>query len=361
MKKNLLSVAVLTLALASCSKSEEATPSYQTPTGAEIVVRATSENSSTRTVLAGEKFTDVEWVSGDAMNFYSVVTTDGKITSKLPGDATLQQGTKLTTTGSGSSADFTAEDTTVDLTKAKASDDSPIDATDFFALTPYLDNGGKAAANIKLNNSDGGARGTIYFRMPADQIYVKNSFDPAVAFAFAKSTSVEGPFTFINQFGVLRLNLKGTEKVVVKSIAVTANNGEDGSKRFLTGFINACSAEDIANGKNIAVSGAEGTIKFQTVTMSCGDGVTLAADATAFNVVLIPVSDVTVAITYNDGTEDKTWTGVTKSAITRSGLTNMPEIDLTPSAGGDDKPAADGNNSTEGLTDNEGGSWEPAA
>ncbi len=350
MKKIQFTAAILMLALASsCSKTEE----FDSPVieNEQVVVYATSESSQTRTALSGEGYTDVVWESGDAMNFYPVVLTDGVISSKLPGDAALQMGTKLTTTGSGSSAYFKASDSTVDLTQATASDNSSVAATNYFALTPYLDNGGTAAANVKLNNADGATRGTIYFRMPNAQTYYENTYDPAVAFAFAKSEDINA-LTFYNQFGVLRLNITGADTQKIKSIEVTANNDAEGATRYLSGFINACTKAEFDEGKTLSVSGTEGTTKFQSITMSCGDGVALSSEATAFNIVLIPFTGVTVTITYDDNGTETTIEKVTNSAIARSGLTNMATISLS----GDVSTDPD-NGSTESL-DKTDGTWD---
>ncbi len=344
MKRIQFSAAILMLALtSSCSKTEELdSPAIENE---QIVVYATSESSQTRTALSGEGYTNVVWEPGDAMNFYPVVLTDGVITSKLPGDAALQMGTKLTTTGSGSSAYFKASDSTVDLTQATASDNSSVDATNYLALTPYLDNEGTAAANIKLNNADTSTRGTIYFRMPNTQTYYENTYDPSVAFAFAKSDDIDA-LTFYNQFGVLRLNITGATTQKIKSIEVTANNDASGNKRYLAGFINACTKEEFDGGKTLGVSGTEGKTKFQSITMSCGDdGVALSSEATAFNIVLIPFTGVTVTITYDDDGTEATLTKVTDSPIARSGLTNMTAISLSE---------GDENSGTESLTLSDG-------
>ncbi len=349
MKSIQFTAAIFMISLASsCSKTEE----FNSPAieNEQVVVYATSESSQTRTALSGDNYTDVVWESGDAMNFYPVVLTDGVITSKLPGDAALQMGTKLTTTGSGSSAYFAASDSTIDLTQATASDNSSVDATNYFALTPYMDNEGTAASNIKLNNAETSTRGTIYFRMPNTQVYYEKTYDPAVAFAFAKSDDID-LLTFYNQFGVLRLNITGADTQKVKSIEVTANDDASGSSRYLAGFINACTKDEFDAGKTLGVSGTEGTTKFQSITMSCGDdGVALSSEATAFNIVLIPFTGVTVTITYDDNGTEATLTKVTNSPIARSGLTNMAAISLSEDAGDD-------NGSTESL-DKTDGTWD---
>ncbi|MFI3262498.1 MAG: hypothetical protein R3Y26_06280 [Rikenellaceae bacterium] len=344
MKKLQFTAAVFMLALASCSEKEEVKlPSIENE---PIVVHATSEGSSTRTALTGDDFTQVVWQTGDAMNFHPCYLENGKITSKVPGDATLQQGTKLVTTGSGSSADFVTEDGSEVPTTTTIGTETA-DANTYLAITPYLDNEGTASSKIKLANVDSSTRGTISFTMPTTQMYVENSYDPAVAFAFAKSTDV-GNMKFSNQFGVLRLNITGTTEQKVTSISVTSVSASG----YLSGTVNACTVEEYEAGSKLAVSGT----KSQTITMTCGEGVALSSEPTMFNIVLVPFTGVTVDITYSDGTEETVLSKVTNSPIERSVLTNMPVIDLTlEDLGGGTE--SEGSNSTEDMEGSEG-TWE---
>lgn len=85
--------------------------------------------------------------------------------------------------------------------------------------------------------------------------------------------------------------------------------------------------------------------------MDCGEGVALSSTATAFNIVLIPFTGVTVTITYDDNGAETTLNKVTDSPVVRSGLTNMATISLS----GDITTDPD-NGSTENL-DKTDGTW----
>lgn len=339
-------------AMLSCSKGEIGEmPTYTTPTGVDRVqttLSATSEGSSTRTALSGTNLTEVVWVSGDAMNFLPLVFEDGKIIG-TPGDAAKQMGTKLVTSDSGSSADFATTDGSDIPTTAVGKTDL---ANTYLALTPYQDNEGVASSKIKPANVDSGTRGTLSFWMPYTQSYVKDNYDPSVAFAFAKSTDAT-QLSFSNQFGVLRLNIKGSDTQKVTSIKITPTT----STVYLSGTINSCTAAEYDGDCTLGASGTVDEVKFQSITMDCSSSDALSATATMFNVVLIPVTGITVDITYSeDGGDPKVWSGVTNSAITRSGLLNMPDIDITPASGGDGGSGGSGSDN-EDLNEGDG-SWE---
>lgn len=337
-----LTPAILLLSLVSCSKNNEiSSPNVESE---HFTIIASSEGSSSRLALSGDNFTEVVWQENDAINFFPCELTEGKITSKVPGDATLQQGTKLITSDSGNSVEFATEDGS-EIPSTTTVGTETVDANTFLAITPYLDNEGTASSKIKPTNVDSSTRGTFAFTMPTTQSYVENSIDPTVAFAFAKSTDID-ELKFANQFGVLRVNLVGSDIQKVTSIKVTSVSASG----YLAGTINACTAEEYESGCKLAASGTKSSF----ITMDCGEGVALSEETTAFNIVLIPFTGVTVEITYEENGEVKTLEKTTNSVIERSSLTNMPTLDITPVGGGD---TDNGGSSTEDL-DETTGTWE---
>ncbi len=351
MKKIQLSAAILVLALASsCSKTDEMTNQEVNVPDTEsdiFVITAKSSSSITRTELDADGLT-VLWQEGDAMNLYvEDVLYDAEIPKYYLATNDTTAGTKFLTTDSGeTTAEFAAEDGST----VKNIDDAAGTVT-YFALTPYIDNkvdgtysGG---SEIKVQSVGSTNYVAIYYLVPATQIYVEDSYDPSVAFAYAKTTDISGGLSFDNLFGILRLNLIGAVDQdidqSVTSITVTATSN-------LSGFVNAYTADDMAANSAYKLS-AGGTGASTSITMDCtgeNGGVALSEIATQFNIALLPVSTgLTIDITYEVDGVSATKSYKTSAAVTRSVVTNMNDLDLTPASTHD--------GGTEEFTETEGG------
>ena len=132
--------------------------------------------------------------------------------------------------------------------------------------------------------------------LPATQTYLKNSYglDGNIMISSAEYNDV----TLKNVCGWLKLQLTGDGEVV-KSITFKGNNGEQVAGEL---YINSADATailasdmgDIAeNDGESAAGGAGANLSFddvvlKTVTLDCGEGVTLGAEATAFYIALPP-------------------------------------------------------------------------
>ncbi len=335
MKKIQLSAAIVMLALASsCSKTDEMTNQEVSMPDTEndiFVITAKSTSSITRTELGGENGLSVLWQEGDAMNLYVKDITISEDVYSIVGGNDNTTGTMLSTKDSGGT---TADFTTADGSAIPTIDTATGEVT-YFALTPYQDNKlGDAAysggSEIKLQAVGSTGYVAIYFYVPATQSYVAGSYDPTVAFAYAKTDDISEGLSFNNLFGVLRLNLIGAEDQYVTSITVTSTSN-------LSGYVNAYTADDME--ENSAYKLSAGGTTSTSITMDCteggnSDGVALSATATPFNIALLPVtSGLTINITYEVDGVSTTKSYTTSSAITRSVVTNMNDLDITPSAG----------------------------
>ena len=150
---------------------------------------------------------------------------------------------------------------------------------------PYSD-------NYLLNLTTGDIEAT----MPAVQTYMKDSYGLDGNIMVASSYFTQ--FNLKNVCGWLKLQLTGDGEVV-KSIKLRGNNGEQVAGLIYVDTENATSilASEMGNvteddGENIT-GGAGGNLVFddtilKEVTLDCGEGVTLGAEATAFYIALPP-------------------------------------------------------------------------
>ena len=134
--------------------------------------------------------------------------------------------------------------------------------------------------------------------LPATQTYLKNSYglDGNIMISSAEYNDV----TLKNVCGWLKLQLTGDGEVV-KSITFKGNNGEQVAGEL---YINSADATailasdmgDIAEGDGESATGGAGAnlsfddVVLKSVTLDCGEGVTLGAEATAFYIALPPQS-----------------------------------------------------------------------
>ena len=132
--------------------------------------------------------------------------------------------------------------------------------------------------------------------LPATQTYLKNSYglDGNIMISSAEYNDV----TLKNVCGWLKLQLTGDGEVV-KSITFKGNNGEQVAGEL---YINSADATailasdmgDIAEDDGESAAGGAGAnlsfddVVLKSVTLDCGEGVTLGAEATAFYIALPP-------------------------------------------------------------------------
>ena len=154
--------------------------------------------------------------------------------------------------------------------------------------------------------------------LPSTQNYAEASFgNGAFPMAAVTSSTTDMNLKFKNILGGLKLQLKGT--ATIASISISGNNNE-----ILCGAANVTAS---VSGKP-SISLTDGSAK--TVTLNCGDGVQLDADAaTSFVIALPPMTmtgGFTVTVTDTDGKQMEIKT--TKSqTIARSSLLKMPEVE----------------------------------
>ena len=187
------------------------------------------------------------------------------------------------------------------------------------ALYPYQE-------NVEITKLDSDSPTSSYkitgYNFPAEQTYVENSFANG-AFPMA-AVSDNYDLTFRNICGGIKLQLKGTQKVI--SIKIEGKNSEK-----LAGNADVIVYSDEALKPVITLaSGAS-----SSVTLNCSTGVQLnKITATEFVITLPPVlfnKGFTVTITDSDG---KTYTVETDRANTviRSSLLIMPKVLITESS-----------------------------
>ena len=167
--------------------------------------------------------------------------------------------------------------------------------------------------------------------LPTEQTYAPDSFGngswPMVA------VSNDNDITFKNVCGGMKLQLKGTQKVV--AIKLEGKNSEK-----LSGAATVTAYTDGETKPAITMASGAST----SVTLNCGSGVQLnESTATEFILALPPVlfsKGFTVTVTDSDG---KTHTVETDKANTvlRSSLINMPAVTLGASEGGESGEESD--------------------
>ena len=160
--------------------------------------------------------------------------------------------------------------------------------------------------------------GTISLTLPAVQLYAENSFGKGANTMIAVTESREDTFlAFKNACGYLKLKLYNVDGATIKSIEVKGNNGEK---------IAGAATATIAFGEAPIVAMADGAT--DTITIDCGDGVSLgttAETATEFWVV-IPEMTFTAGfyITITDLNNGKSFIQTENSiAITRNAIQPM--------------------------------------
>ena len=149
--------------------------------------------------------------------------------------------------------------------------------------------------------------------MPAEQTYMKDSY--GVDGNIMISAGYYNQFSLKNVCGWLKVQLEGNGEMI-KSITLRGNNGEQVAGEIYINSADASSAlasemGEITDEGDGMTGGAGGNLVFEDtvlkeVTLNCGEGVELGAEATAFYIALPPqtfANGLTITVTAVDGTE----------------------------------------------------------
>ncbi|MBR6630272.1 MAG: leucine-rich repeat protein [Bacteroidaceae bacterium] len=247
------------------------------------------ESDKTRTVVA-EDGQSILWNTGDAVSaFFSGISN-----AKYQYD--------------GDDAVATAE------LELSMNGNTGIELSKSYAVYPYHE------GNTSV--LEGGVE-KLKVNFPAEQTYAENSFGRgASVMVGVGETADDTDFYFRNACGYLVIKLKG-EDVTVKSITLTALGGE---KIAGTGLITA-----IHGAAPVVAMTDEGS---STITLNCGEGVALGADATEFWFAMPPTTfeegfKILVAPTTGMAFEIQT---SNKVEITRNEIQPMAALQYTPNA-----------------------------
>ena len=187
-----------------------------------------------------------------------------------------------------------------------------IELSKSYAVYPYHDD--------NTSVLEGGVE-KLQVNFPAEQTYAENSFGRGASVMVGVGESADDTdFYFRNACGYLVIKLKG-ENVTVKSIALTALGGE---KIAGAGLITASHGA-----APVVAMTDEGS---STITLNCGEGVALDADATEFWFAMPPVTfsegfKIHVAPTLGLAFEMQTTKPV---EITRNDIQPMAALQYTP-------------------------------
>lgn len=276
---------IFILGLYSCTQEEIINESQEISKGPEVT--ATFEQASSRTFLEKGKY--LCWTAEDCISFYYKTTYNYQY--QFDGETGNNYGGFINMTPSGSVI------TGINL--------------DFnCAVYPY-------SKDNKVNEN-----GIFTLNMPAEQKYAPNSFGLGANIMVAKTKNIEDTFlSFKNVGGYLKLLLYGKD-ITVKSITLQGKNGEK--------LAGKATVTPIYGGVPTLEMSSEAT---ETVTLDCGEGVTLstsADNATPFFLVVPPTEftkGFTVTVTDTKGRTFKKSTNNSIS-IKRNVIKPMNEIEV---------------------------------
>ena len=275
----------MALAVCSCQVVETTEP-QSTNDSESKVFTATIEDNATRTSLDADG--NVLWKKGDQVSIFAASTvnehyqvsddSDGKTSASL---------NKISSTGSVSGGEI----------------DNNV------AFYPYASTAEIAQSGSAYIISD--------INIPSVQYYAEGSFgNGAFPMAAVTSSSDDLHLKFKNVLGGLKLQLKGT--ATITSITVTGNNNE---------ILCGAAEMTVSNTSTPSINLTDATAK--TVTLDCGEGVTLNTETTTSFIIALPPMTMeggfTVVVTDTEGKQMEIKT--TKSqTINRSMLLKMPAV-----------------------------------
>lgn len=247
--KLFISIAAAVLLLAGCTAMEAGLPEPR-------VFQASVEDPGTKTYLDdGAGTLQMFWTRGDAV---SVFCADGSGKYLFDGDTGSDHGPLRPDSDAGLSG-------STNLNRN-------------YALYPYAD------------DTSVSADGIFSYEIPAKQTYAVASFGPGAAVMVAATRPSDDALVFKNAVGFLVLQMYGT--TTVKSVSLQGNAGEP-----LSGRVAIAAAPDAEPA--LSFTGEAGT----TLTLDCGEGVSLGASAdaaTAFWIAVAPTvfsKGITVTVT----------------------------------------------------------------
>ncbi len=245
MKKSFLLSIFAIATLASCQKDAGIAVGGQT---VEATFEATILTNATRTTAeVGDGVVSVLWAEDDAISMFAKGSTNSELT--LDGEGG-------TTTGSFTGA----------ITEG--------DSGSYIAYYPY------AAAN-SLNGT------TLNVTLSAEQTYVEGSLASAPMLAVSQTKSL----AFENLAALVRIVLKSEDNHEITRVALHGNAGE---------ALAGAATVDVSAGTLALAQDAEAT----TLTLDCGEGITLSAEGTSFYFVVPAMTlanGFTIVATCTDG------------------------------------------------------------
>lgn len=291
MKKNILSILAICAALFSCQKNETA----ETMSSDDELHAAIEDDASAKTVL--DENNNVRWSEGDQI--VAFMKTSLGLKYQLKDSYIGETSGYFSKVSSGASDDLGAG----------------MEWDHIVAYYPY-------AESIKCAKI--GDNYAIDVVLPTEQTYEADSFGggawPMVA------VSNDNDITFKNVCGGMKLQLKGTQKVVAIKL-------EGKNKEKLSGAATVTAYTDETKPAITMASGAS-----TSITLDCGSGIQLnQSTATKFIIALPPVlfsKGFTVTVTDDAGNPYTVETDKANTVL-RSSLLVMPDFKLNASSGDD--------------------------
>lgn len=306
MQKRLLSICLLSLAIAGCQQEFiESEPGKQEP--AVFICETEEFNTDTKTSLNSNR--SVVWCAGDQLAIFQGSTIADKYQVRDSDAGSTNASFSYVREQGSINGDFTAGTETQLGTN--------------IALYPYQ----KDLVCIPVYNNDDKGEITQYqisnVNFATVQTYAPNSF-PDEAFNMVAITSDVADHTlkFKNLCGTLKLQLTGS--TAVKDIVLEGNSDEILSGKCIVNVYNDGSLPSIT----LDNSGSK------TITLDCGDGVQLDENVPTTFIIAVPPTafdkGFTVTITDIEGKVEKKST-TKANPIERSVIRSMPEFPINPS------------------------------
>lgn len=235
MKKNVFYVAALLAGvLSSCSQAENLSLENEEP---EQFVAVLAEGE-TRTMLGGDDGKSVLWKEGDALAIFRKNAYNYKY-------ITSENGTNSATFKYAN--EFTPGDEGV----------TGIDQ--YYAVYPYDDNDDNDKITINSNKE-------VTVKIPNEQTYYENTFDPKAAFMFAASPTTVLPFQNAHALLKIVLNSMPGDTYTIESIALTSESNVLSGDATIKMDANSNPVVTLSEGHSQANN---------NLTLDCGEGVTI--------------------------------------------------------------------------------------
>lgn len=251
MKKNIIWAILLTM-LASCSQNDEPTNPNTKPTNQQTEFFAsTPSTGDSRTYVEDNKY--LRWNAGD--------------------EITIFNGNSYNSHWQFAGLDGANSGRFTEISESGFITGTPLDLTAHYAIYPYDE-------NITITEA-----GIVSLTLPAIQPYnhsYTNSFGRGAntMMAVTKNTS-DNFLAFRNLCGYLKLKLYG-DNITVKNITVKGNNGEK--------IAGNATVSMVYGSAPTVTMGADAT---ETITIDCGEGVTLSNDSENPTIFWVAIPEIT--------------------------------------------------------------------